>query len=361
MKNSTKKELYKTVSLSPFKYLTPSVRTQAYFVVFALIPQLCMLFLTKSFNSLIIVCTSLFASFLAELCDYESLKKGFFAWMIAFIRGVLIGLLLPSNFPLMPIFFITLVVILINRRILGGFATSWINPVAMTVVICWIVGMKLFPSIMLTIDELQTRNPALSLIQNGTFPMLSIDAKITNFLNNKVFGILGVSIPDGYVSIFWDTKSVIPAFRFNFITIISSIVLFAFNIYGLMIPSTFIITYGVLVRVVAPFFYHGPIFQGDVLLALLTSGTLFSTLFLLQWQGTIPLMNRGKFIYGVISGVVAFFIIGTGSSSVGFVFTILIMNVVSPLIQKIENYFEQKYIENVVAKKVKVLSDGVNA
>ncbi|MBR4629097.1 MAG: RnfABCDGE type electron transport complex subunit D [Treponema sp.] len=354
-------ELFKTVSLSPFKYLTLSIRKQAYFIVFALVPQVLMLVLTESFASLSVLLAALLASIVAEAFDFEENRKDPFVWTIALIRGCLVGLLLPSTFSPVTVFFVSLVVLFVNRKVLGGFANSWLNPVALTVAVCWLVGMNVFPNMMITIEDLQSRNPTLSLIQNGTVPMLSVDARVTNFLNNNVFGTLGVSIPDGYVSMFWDTKSLIPAFRFNLLTLVTSIFLFSFNVYNLIIPSVFMVVYVSLVRFVAPFFYDGPALQGDVLLALLSSGTLFSWLFLLQWHGTIPLMNRGKFIYGIVAGIVAFCIVGVGSSSVGFVFTVLMMNVASPLIQTVENYFEKRYTESVVAARVKLVTEGLNA
>lgn len=360
MKHNHKEDLFKTVSLSPFKYLTPSVRTKAYFLLFALLPQIVMLFVTESFASLTILLASVLASILAEAADFGKNRTDLFLWTIAVVRGALIGLLIPSNFPPVAVFFVAFIVIFVNRSVFGGFAKSWLNPVALTVVVCWLVGMRLFPPLLVTLDDLQSRNPALSLIHDGAFPMLSLDARITNFLNNNVFGSLGVSIPDGYVSMFWDTKSPIPAFRFNLITILTSIVLFSFDVYNVMIPGIFLAVYAVLVRFVAPFIYDGPAMQGDVILAMLSSGTVFCVLFLLQWYGTVPLMNRGKFIYGAVGGVIAFCIVGVGTSSAGFVFTILLLNVVSPLIQTVENYFEKKYTESVIAAKVKKVAEGAS-
>lgn len=125
-----------------------------------------------------------------------------------------------------------------------------------------------------------------------------------------------------------------------------------------MIPGTFLAVYALLVRFVAPLFYDGPAMQVDVILAMLSSGTVFCVLFLLQWHGTVPLMNRGKFLYGFVGGVLAFCIVGVGTSSAGFVFTILLLNVLSPLIQTVENYYEKKYTESVIAARVKKVSEG---
>jgi electron transport complex protein RnfD len=358
MRHNHKEDLFKTVSLSPFKYLNPSVRTQAYFILAALLPQIVMLFVTESFASVSILAASLLASLLSEAFDFGADRKDVFIWTIAAIRGTLIGLLIPSTFPPLAVFFVSFIVLFVNRSVLGGFIKSWINPIALTVVVCWLVGMKLFPPMQVSVEDLQSRNPALSLIHGGSFQMLALDARITNFLNNNVFASLGVSIPDGYVSLFWDTHSTIPAFRFNLLTILTSIVLFSFNVYNLMIPGTFLAVYALLVRFVAPLFYDGPAMQGDVILAMLSSGTVFCVLFLLQWHGTVPLMNRGKFLYGFVGGVLAFCIVGVGTSSAGFVFTILLLNVLSPLIQTVENYYEKKYTESVIAARVKKVSEG---
>lgn len=347
-KTARKSRGFERVELGPFRYLRPSVTTETYFIVAALVLQVVMLFVTGSFPSIFVICASLSAAFLSEFADADARSKDSFVWMLDLMVGISIGLLLPSTYPLVAVFFVSLCVLLVNKLVLGGFARSWVNPVAATVAVCWIVGADYFPQISITAEDLQSRNVALSLIKNGAFPMVPLDARITNFLNAKVFSVLGVSIPDGYVSLFWDSKSVIPAFRFNFLTLISSIVLFAFDVYPVLIPCLFMAVYGLLVRVVAPFLCAGPFLQGDVILAYLSSGTLFGALFILQWRGTVPMMNRGRVFYGITAGCVAFFLVGAGTSPAGIAFTVLVMNVLSPLIQVMENRIERKYTESIV-------------
>ncbi|MBR1404482.1 MAG: RnfABCDGE type electron transport complex subunit D [Treponema sp.] len=363
----SKQRLYASVFLSPFSYLRPSVRTESYVIFGLLLLQVLMLFLTKSYSSLVLVLVALCAALLAEFLGNHLVEKAEkrwqnpFVWVSGMIRGILIALLLPASFPPFAVFFITFWVLYINSRILGGFANSWINPIAVVVAICWIIGMKFFPEISLTMTELQSRNPALLLIQNGTFPVESFDVGVTSFLNKKVFSLLGVSIPDGYVSLFWDSHSSIPAFRFNLLTILSSIVLLGMDMLNPIIPLSFIAVYLLLVRFCAPIFYGGPLFQGDVLLALLSSGTLFCTFFLLHWHGTTPFTNRGKYFYGIFAGILAFFIMGAGMSPAGFAFTILISNIVSLLIQSFENHISQKFTDSVLAENVASVREGTNA
>ncbi|MCR4821580.1 MAG: RnfABCDGE type electron transport complex subunit D [Treponema sp.] len=353
--------LYNSVFLSPFSYLRPSVRTEAVIFLILLSLQLLMLFITESYQSIFIIIAALLASYGVDFLNSEKNYKSSFIIMSSTIRGLLIGLLIPASFPPMAVFFISFVVLILNKHTLGGFANSWINPIAVTVAVCWIIGMKFFPAVSLTLGDLQSKNIALSLIHDGTFPLNSFDIAVTNFLNKRLFGFLGVSVPEGYFSLLWDSHSTIPAFRFNLLTIISSIVLLGFDVMNPIVPTVFIATYGLLVKILAPVFYGGNIFQGDLILALLTSGTLFSTFFLLQWHGTIPFTNRGKWAYGLFTGILAFFILGIGLSPAGFAFIILVANVFSVIVQSIENHFLKEFTKTVLVQNSKSVKEGNDA
>ena len=81
------------------------------------------------------------------------------------------------------------------------------------------------------------------------------------------------------------------------------------------------------------------------------------TLFVLQWHGTLPLTLWGKIVYGVMAGILAFFYLGFGTSSIGYVFTILIMNFISPIIQYIENIQVEYNVQNKILKRVNLLNE----
>jgi hypothetical protein len=57
----------------------------------------------------------------------------------------------------------------------------------------------------------------------------------------------------------------------------------------------------------------------------------------LQAFKTNPLTIAGKIVYGIIAAVVAFCIIGCGTSPIGSMFVVLIANICSPIIQFIED------------------------
>ncbi len=355
------KNTFELVSLHPFSYLSPSVHTKVYAMLIVLVPQLFMLFWTESWHSLWILLGACVASFAVTGIDCAFTKSRVFDWLSALLRGLIIGFLIPSTYPPVSVFFVAFCVLLITKYFLGGFTHAWVNPAALTVAVCWLLSTHLFPAFSLQTVDLQGKNAALMLIQNGTIPPIPLDARITSFFNNTVFSLFGVSIPEGYVSLLWDSHSVIPAFRFNMLTLLASIFLISLDMFSALIPAIYLLVYCLLVRFLAPVFYDGMVGQGDMLLALFTSGTLFCTLFLLQWYGTTPVTRAGKICYGFLAGVVAFFVVGVGDSGAGSVFTVLVINVISPLIHAVEMASERHYLHAVLLPRVQSFKDGQNA
>lgn len=354
------KKTYKNVTLNPFRYIKPSIgETYGGFLI-VLVPQIFMLFYTKSILSLWIILASVLASITADAV-YAILERNYpFDVFSSTLLGLIIGMLFPSTYPVYGVFFITLFMLIFSKYSFGGFYSSWINPAAFVIAVAYLINMSAFPPYLVNASDLQSRNAALTLINNGAIPILEQDSAITAFLNKTVFKFFSLSIPEGYVTLFWDCRSIIPAFRFNLITLVSSIILISLDMIDVIIPFVFITVYSVLVRFIGPVIVQGIPLQGDILLALLTSGTLFSTLFVLQWNGTTPITNWGKVLYGIISAMVAFVIMGCGTSPAGYVFMILIMNIISPLIETFESKQVKHKIEKILIPHIKTLNEAKN-
>ncbi len=353
MFGKSKDTLYNKTLIRPFTYASQSVRNTSLTLLILLAVQLFMLLITESYSALLVVGCALAGSLCADAADKLYHKSYRLSDMTSAVQGIIAGMLLPSNFPPAAVFFITFFTMILLKYMFGGFANAWGNVSVIIAAVAWIVGMNAFPGQVLTKDLLQMRNPSYTLIQSGIFPVLKFDPPVTEALNNTLFGTLKVSIPDGYISMLWDTHSIIPAFRFNLITLISSIVLFSSGMLSMLIPVCFVATYGILVRFAGPLICGGAAGQGDILLALLTSGTLFSSVFVVQWYGTTPLTYAGKTVYGIICGVFAFLIAGCGTSSVGIVFTILCANIISPLIQAAEDRSDKKALYSMLDENLK--------
>ena len=356
MKNTFKEKKLKNsrISVKPFVYSIPSISSVSIRVLVLLSLQLIMLLLTGSVKALIIDAVCLTGALTAAAINYYVRKDPLYNIMNLAIQGIIIGLLLPESYPPAMAFVISFATILISRVIVYKSINSWINVPAIAVIIAWYIGSIYFPQFALTPELLGLRNSSVYLIQNGYFPTYSFDSPVTAFLNKYIFSLMNVTIPEGFVSLMWDSHSIIPAFRFNLVTIVSSIIIFSDNAFSVIIPSSFLVVYGALVRIFVPYFYGGSLNQGDIILAFLTSGVLFSVVFLLQWYGTTPVSVQGKVILGILTGVLAFAIIGCGTSPVGIAYTIIISNIISMVIRILEekqnDLITGKVIEKYSAK-----------
>lgn len=347
---------YKTknqlLSVKPFVYNRPSISAISIRFLVLLGIQVLMLLCTKSFSSFFVVLAAVLGAVGAFFLNNLINKTQPYEIMNLIIQGLFFGLLLPENYPVLVVFFISFATLFVSRALVFKSINCWINVPVVAVIISWFIGRKYFPTFTITSGLINLRNSSVYLIQNGDFPIYSFDSSITLFLNSTIFKLFKISIPEGFMSLLWDSHSTIPAFRFNIITIISSIFIFSDNAFSGIIPSLFLFIYSILVRLFVPMFFGGMFNQGDVLLALLTSGTLFGAVYLIQWYGTVPISLSGKIISGILSGFIAFLIIGCGTSPIGMAYTVLISNIINMFIR----IFEEKNNQLITAKVVSKLA-----
>ena len=359
MKTDPKEKKLKSgrISVKPFVYNIPSISSVSIRIIILLMIQLVLLAFTKSYSSLIIVLTTVIGALAAALINHFTSKEPSFNFMPILIQGIFFGLMLPESYPPSTAFIISFATIAIARSIVFRGINGWLNISIVAVIIAWYIGRRFFPDFAVNAENLSLRNTSAFLIENGTFPIYSFDSPVISYLNKYIFNLFRVTVPDGYISLLWDTHSVIPAFRFNLITIISSIIIFSDNAFSLIIPSVFLFVYSLLVRLFVPYLFGGYFNQGDIILAILTSGILFCIVFLIQSYGTIPVTTAGKVVLGILSGIVGFAIIGGGTSPIGMAYTVLISNIISMIIR----VFEENHNETIVAKVIAKYSSKLTA
>lgn len=343
-----KRELYTTAVIRPFVYTVPSITVTTITMLLLLCVQLIMLAITKSYNAIFVIMASCVGTVTAGYIVNLYHRSNKFSIILMILQGILVGMLLPETYPVHTVLMTTFLVTMFCKILSGKLTHVWYNSVALAVAILWIIGAKEFPVSLVSSETAALVNPSLALIQSGDIHILQYDHSITDFLNRNIFGLFNVSVPDGYISLLWDNFSVIPAFRFNIITIISSIILISVDMIAFFIPLIFLVSYALLIRFIMPLFFGGVFGQGDILLAMLTGGTLFCALYLLQWFGTVPSTIAGKVIYAFCGGIMAFFVCGYGMSSTGMVFVILIIDVISSVIQAIEEKQNFRKIKNMM-------------
>lgn len=346
----TNRQFYRTVSIGPYRRFSKSATSYMVCLWAALCPQLLALAATKSYASLAIILCTVAGALLSEFHEFLGRKNPTFSAAYSLLAGTLAGFYFPAGFPPVAALLLAFVMMLSAKRVFGRQGVSWLNPVALTVATAWFVGHFYFPGFLVPKSELLLKNPSLFLVE--ALPSRSpFDGGITDFLNAAVFERFGASVPEGYVSLFWDAQCAIPAFRFNALTALASIFLIAFDIEGGLVPFVFLASYSLLVKFLSPLVLGGATFSGDIVLALFSGGTIFTAFFLLQWQGTLPRSLAGRIAYAVLGGIVAFVFCGTGTSPIGSAMTVLFLNIVSPAIVSYEDASWRKKIASLLEKE----------
>lgn len=330
------KEINLKTNLGPYIYLKDSVSLVSVKLMILLSIQIALLVCAKSFDSVAVIFTALTGGLCAAALYFLLFREPVYNSLILINQAIFIGFLLPGSFPPVSVFFISFITLFVYKLFLYK-SNPWLTPAALAVLIAWFIGRNYFPSFLMNADLAFSKNPGAALISQGHFPVYSFDTTVTAFLNNYIFSMFKVTVPDGFISMLWDTGSVIPAFRFNLVTVISSVFLFSDDFSRIIVPYTMLIVYGILVRLFVPLIFGGQFNTGDVILAYFTSGTLFCIVFMFNFFGTVPVSLPVKFAFGIAAGILAFLITGFGTSPIGMVYTILICNLINLPLRFIED------------------------
>ena len=325
------------VSPAPFLLTRPTVSKMTIVTAATLLPQVLILAYVGDIPALVTIAAAMAGSALAELAYAIPQRKKAFTDYSALLAGLLAGMLLPST--LNPV--ISLVVsftgVLVARNLFGGAGSFWMHPVAVTIAIAYISNAAFFPQELVTGDGIRSAGEAFGAFKLDGFAQDPYDQSVTGSINTAFLRLFGIKLPEGYITLFLSSPSVIPAFRYNALTLFASIILIAMDIIDWIVPLIFLVTYGLLIHFVSLLPFVSGNSGGDILFAFLTSGTLFTAFYLLPEYSTNPRTKAGKVITGIIAGIAAFAISGPGGSPAGGAFTVVLVNALNPVIEYLEN------------------------
>jgi electron transport complex protein RnfD len=324
------------VSPSPFLMTRPTVYRMSLVLGLSLAPQIMLLAFTNDYGALINIAVAVAGSMLAEMCTGITDWKNRFADGTAIISGIITGMLVPSTLSPIVTGIVAFIGILLVKVVFGGHGSYWMNPIAIAVCIAWISQPAAFPQILVTADGFRTVGDAFGALKLDHFSLDAYDQQLTGAINAGL-ELAGIKLPEGYLTLFCNSPSPIPAFRYNLLTLAASVVLIAMDIIDWIVPAFFLATYGLCAYFLTGLSFGAVFANGDILFALLTSGTLFIAFYVLPEFSTNPRTRIGKMVSGFIAGLIAFLLSGPGGSPVGSVFTVVIVNSVNPLIEHIEN------------------------
>lgn len=216
--------------------------------------------------------------------------------MSAAVTGLLLGMNLSSRTPLWIAAIGSIAAIIVVKQMFGGLGYNFVNP-AMAARIILLVS---FPSFMTKFSE-----PVTDAVTSAT-PLADLDGFSIKTL---FFGMHSGSIGE--------TSA--------FLLIIGGLYLIVRRIINPIIPVSFIGTVALLAAVSGE----------NPLKYILSGGLMLGAIFMATDYVTSPTANPGKLIFGIGCGAITFVIRRFGSLPEGVSYGILIMNIITPLINRI--------------------------
>jgi len=289
------------VSVSPHIRAREDVRAIMSDVIFALSPALVASIIFFGWRSLIIVSVSIFFSVASEFLWQRLWKKKVTVGDLSpVVTGMLLAFVLPPSSPLWLVAIGAFVAIILGKQIFGGLGYNPFNPalVARAVLLAsWPVYMTTWTR---PFDGVTTASP-LGIVK------MELDQKLPTylemFLGNRA-GCLGE------------------------ISVLALLVGALYLLYRKQITWHIPVSYIVTVGITSFLFNRDPIFN------MMAGGLILGAFFMATDMVTSPLTRKGKLVFGVGCGILTVLIRFTGGFPEGVCYSILIMNMLTPIIDK---------------------------
>jgi len=305
-----------TVSYSPHVRGNDSVASTMLDVIIALIPALAGGVFFFGLRALAVCLVTVIACVLAEfLWDKAIGKKNTVGDLSAVVTGLLLSFTLPPAIPYYMAAVGGVFAIIVVKMFFGGIGQNFVNPalaargfllaswpVAMTAYVSPMTRLNIFSS---NADAVTSATP-LAVIkgQEG-----AVAAKYTDLFFGNVPGCIG------------EVSAML--------LLIGGLYLILKKVIRPVIPFTYIITVGLF-----GYLFDGGFLAGDFLYHILSGGVILAGFFMATDYVTSPTTDKGAFVYalgaGIITGVIRLY----GGYPEGATYAILVMNILTPIIDK---------------------------
>lgn len=290
------------VSSSPHLNSPVKTKTLMIDVIIALIPAFIASIVLFGVRSIIIVCATIAAAVVAEyICRRIMKRPNTISDCSAIVTGLLLAFNLPVSIPIWMAVLGAVIAIVVVKQMFGGIGNNFVNPA----LAARIILMTSFPTQMTTwtapFDGTATATP-LALIAGGQTSELP--SYLDMFLG-KSGGCLGETCA--------------------LALLIGGIYLCVRKVISPIIPLVYI----AVVFVLAALLGQDPVMQ------ILSGGLFLGAIFMATDYVTSPLTNKGKIIYAIGCGILTVLIRSFGSLPEGVSFSIILMNILVPHIEKL--------------------------
>ena len=306
------------VSASPHDRSHKTVRSLMLDVIIALIPALIASVIYFGPRALLIECVSVGTCMLSEYLTRRIMKRSnTLGDLSAVITGLLLAFNLPVTIPLWMVVIGAVVAIVIVKQLFGGIGQNFVNPA----LIGRIVLLASFPVAMSTWTQ-----PLTWTMQNisgttGASPLASIHQMAQGSAAAGSVPTLVEMLIGWRAGCLGETCAVA--------LILGGLYLIIRKVISPIIPVTYIGTVALFMLIAG---------KGSLTFAayeLLGGGLLLGAIFLATDYTTSPITVKGKIIFGIGCGLIASLIRLFGNLPEGVSYSIIIMNILVPLIESI--------------------------
>lgn len=288
------KQIY-TVSSSPHIRSKDTTQMIMLDVIIALIPAIIASVYVFGMRALLLTLVTVAACVLSELVTQKAMKKPVRVRdLSAVVTGILLAFNLPANFPFWMAIFGAIFAIVIVKEMFGGVGNNFMNPA----LAARAVLLASWPEQMAyQIDGVAQATP----LSGKPFAMLDL------FLGN-IPGTLGEV-----------SKAAL---------LIGAAYLLIKKVINIKMPAIYIITTGVLLLI---FGYD----LEDTLMQILSGGLILGAFFMLTDYSSSPTSDMAQVVYAFGAGLLTVLIRVFGGYPEGVSYAILLMNVLTPLLDKL--------------------------
>lgn len=298
-----------TASSSPHIKSDQNVKKIMLDVLIALLPAFIASIFYFGINSLLLVVASVTSAVLTELLCQKAMKRPItINDFSAAVTGVLLAFNIPSTAPIWLPIVGSFFAIAIAKQTFGGLGHNFINPALAGrafLMVSFMPQMTKFTA-PVGIDAIATATP-LAILKGTAESGLELPS-LTQMLMGRIPGSLG------------ETASLL--------LIIGGIYLIAKKIISWRIPLAYIGTVAIIALITEKSFvmmtYH-----------LLAGGLMLGAFFMATDYASSPISPNGKIIYGIGAGLITMLIRKLGGYPEGVSYSILLMNILAPLIDKL--------------------------
>ncbi|MFZ7125950.1 MAG: RnfABCDGE type electron transport complex subunit D [Desulfobacterales bacterium] len=302
------------VSHAPFWHIGARVADRHYGMILAALPAVALGVIQYGLPAIAVLCFSVSTAVFWEWVLNRLMKRPItIADGNAALIGLILAMLIPATTPWWAVLVGTLIAVVIGKQIFGGIGANPFHPAVVSLMILSVSWAGLFNFDAALVDYDFTFRSAYPLAQLKAFgPAAVADFSTADLLMGRQIGGLGSTFGLGLIVgggyLIWK-RYIRWEIAVSFLA-------------GIFVTA-------LCFNIADPAAYGGPLFH------LLTGYTLIGAFFLMPEDSSSPVNTIPMLLYGAGGGIMTILIRNIGAFADGVLLAVLIMNLVSPLLDKI--------------------------